>query len=118
SGTEHDSLDHLGTPRLITDGSRNVLYSHQYFPYGGEWNLGGASDGSTLRFTGHERDDDLRGEALGTLDYMHARSYISSLGRFSSPDLLEGFQRNPQSWNRYSYVLNNPVRHIDPSGLC
>jgi RHS repeat-associated protein len=118
NGTEHYSLDHLGTPRLVTNSSRNVIYSHQYFPYGGEWTLGGPTDGSTLRFTGHERDDDFRGEVAGTLDYMHARYYSDNLGRFLSVDPVQGPAENPQSWNRYAYVFNNPVKFMDPLGLC
>ena len=43
----------------------------------------------------------------------------SSYGRFTSPDplLASGRIENPQSWNRYVYVLNNPLVHIDPTGL-
>jgi len=53
------------------------------------------------------------------LDYFGARYYGSNLGRFTSPDpLLEsGRAIRPQSWNRYAYVLNNPLRFVDPDGL-
>jgi RHS repeat-associated protein len=53
------------------------------------------------------------------LDYFGARYYASTQGRFSSPDRLlsSGKEEEPQSWNRYSYVLNNPLALIDPSGL-
>jgi RHS repeat-associated protein len=52
------------------------------------------------------------------LDYMLARSYSSSLGRFMAVDPASGSARptNPQSWNRYSYAGNNPVRYVDPNG--
>lgn len=48
-----------------------------------------------------------------------ARYYGSALGRFSSPDPLlnSGRPDDPQSWNRYSYVRNNPLGRIDPTGL-
>jgi hypothetical protein len=49
---------------------------------------------------------------------MQARYYASGQGRFTSPDsLLESARiSQPQSWNRYSYVLNNPLRLVDPTG--
>ncbi len=41
------------------------------------------------------------------------------MGRFMSPDplLSSGRPTNPQTWNRYAYALNNPVRIVDPTGL-
>lgn len=58
------------------------------------------------------------GEATG-LDYFGARYFSGAQGRFTSPDPLlnSGRPWEPQSWNRYSYVLNNPLRYIDPLGL-
>ena len=47
---------------------------------------------------------------------MHARYYSSTLGRFLSPDPLDGLQSFPQSWNRYAYAHNNPLKYIDPTG--
>ena len=44
------------------------------------------------------------------------RYYSPALGRFISADTIVPLPTNPQSLNRYSYVLNNPVRYIDPSG--
>jgi RHS repeat-associated protein len=52
------------------------------------------------------------------LDYFEARYYSSTQGRFTSVDpLLESAEREiPQSWNRYTYVLNNPLLYTDPTG--
>jgi uncharacterized protein RhaS with RHS repeats len=47
---------------------------------------------------------------------MHARYYNPTAGRFLSPDPLDGSQRFPQSWNRYAYARNNPLKYIDPTG--
>jgi hypothetical protein len=44
--------------------------------------------------------------------------YASGQGRWLSPDLRQGQAVNPQSFNRYSYVLGNPANRIDPRGLC
>ena len=53
------------------------------------------------------------------LDYFNARYYGSIQGRFISPDplLSSDIPAEPQSWNRYSYCLNKPLRYVDPNGL-
>src|SRR3984885_7523098 len=57
-----------------------------------------------------------RGQESG-LDYFGARYYGSALGRFTSPDSgVDQHPIDPQSWNLYSYVRNNPLTSIDPSG--
>jgi len=75
--------------------------------------LTGLAEGLRKKFTSHERD------AETGLDYMQARYYQGLQGRFTSADplLASGETRHPQSWNRYAYVLNNPIRLIDPNGL-
>src|SRR6266404_3014746 len=62
--------------------------------------------------TGKERD------AESGLDDFDARYYASTLGRFMRPDepLVDQQAGNPQSWNLYSYVRNNPLINTDPSG--
>lgn len=51
-----------------------------------------------------------------TTDFMHARYYSPNLGRFMSVDPVGGSIGSSQSWNRYSYVLNNPLAFNDPDG--
>jgi RHS repeat-associated protein len=117
TGEEHFSLDHLGTPRLITDQNKYKVALHTYLPFGEE--IGPVpQDGEALKFTGHERDGDPSGGNDG-LDYMHARYYASTIGRFLSvdPELnLKSTLGNPQKWNRYAYVRNNPISFTDPDG--
>jgi hypothetical protein len=48
---------------------------------------------------------------------MGAREYDPSLGRWLSADTIVPDPANPQSWNRYSYVLNNPLKYVDPTGM-
>jgi RHS repeat-associated protein len=64
------------------------------------------------RCTGKERDSE------SGLDYFGARYMASTMGRFMSadPSRLSVFFTNPQSWNRYSYVYNNPLRLTDDNG--
>jgi len=63
--------------------------------------------------TSYERDNE------SDLDFAQARYYKPSHGRFTSVDpLYESAELEmPQSWNRYSYVMNNPLRYTDPSGM-
>jgi RHS repeat-associated protein len=50
------------------------------------------------------------------LYYLRARYYDPAIGRFVSKDTYEGQISNPLSQNLYTYVINNPLRYIDPSG--
>jgi RHS repeat-associated protein len=117
--------DHLGTPRMIIDqaGTLANIKRHDYLPFGEELfaPTGGrtaahgyaSGDGVRQQFTAKERDIETG------LDYFGARYYGSMMGRFTSADplLASGRASVPQSWNRYSYALDNPVRLTDPSGL-
>ncbi|MCE9669616.1 hypothetical protein LY474_17615 [Myxococcus stipitatus] len=62
-------------------------------------------------FTGHQHDDE-----LGLVD-MKGRVYDPMVGRFLSPDPFIQSPFRSQSHNRYSYVWNNPLRMVDPSGF-
>ena len=112
------ATDHLGTVRAVVsvDGSgREKNRSlHDYEPYGLEIVPLQVSS-NTHRYTGHERDV-LDALSSTTLDYMHFRFYASSSARFLKPDNVWGNVANPQSWNLYSYVGNNPISRNDPTG--
>jgi RHS repeat-associated protein len=104
-------LDHLGSPRVITDETGAVVSTHHYMPFGDEAPVQAQTSTNKRQFTGHERDDDTGH------DYMLARYYSSSLGRFMAVDPGDDTRReNPQSWNKYEYVRNNPLRLVDPHG--
>jgi len=113
--------DQLGTPRMIFDqsGSLAGVSRHDYLPFGEEvpanFRTGipgyGANDNVRQKFTQKERDNETG------LDYFGARYYASTQGRFTSADPMSGEPRHPQSWNRYAYVLNNPLKLVDPDGL-
>ena len=117
--------DHLGTPRMVIDqtGSLASLKRHDYLPFGEELfaPAGGRlmtqgytnGDGIRQQFTQQERDIETN------LDYFVARYYSSVQGRFTSVDPLAGSAQagSPQSWNRYSYSHNNPLRFTDPTGM-
>ena len=117
--------DQLGTPRMIFDqtGSLANISRHDYLPFGEEIFAGTGgrttgqgytlSDNVRQKFTQKERDNETG------LDYFGARYYGSTQGRFTNPDplLSSGTVFDPQSWNRYSYTSNNPLKYTDPTGL-
>jgi RHS repeat-associated protein len=120
AGTSYFSADHLGTPRVITNGDGAVKARHDYLPFGEEIPavIGGRDthgyilDDVRQKFTLKERDIETNA------DYFGARYYASAQGRFTSPDepLADQSVDNPQSWNLYSYVRNNPLVMVDPTG--
>jgi RHS repeat-associated protein len=116
TSTYHYHLDHLGTPRVVSDTAGTIIGIHDYAAFGTE-NSGNAKESpeSRFKFTAHERD--AQGGPLEPLDYMHARYYNAMWGRFLSPDPMLGNLLLPQSWNRYAYVFNNPMTFIDPTGM-
>ena len=112
--------DHLGSTRMLTDASGNQMVLYDYAPFGEELTTQSGRDarwgaaGSGLHFTGKEQE----GYEGGYLHYFGARYYSGGLGRFTSPDepLAGEDPSSPQSWNLYSYGLNNPLLYSDPSG--
>jgi RHS repeat-associated protein len=125
-GQRHLHLDHLGTPRLITRAGGAKIAEHDYFPFGAEATplaqeiAAGYERDDPLRFTGHERDLNagVIPDNQNYYDYMHARMYVPQWGRFLSVDPILGNPSQPQSWNRYAYVMNNPTNATDPTGRC
>jgi RHS repeat-associated protein len=65
-----------------------------------------------FHFTGQHNDSDIK------LYQMGARWYNALTGRWISADTLVPNPNNPQDFNRYAYVQNNPVRYVDPTGHC
>ncbi len=117
NGVRHHGLDHLGSPAILTDAGGHPIGNITFDAFGN----GGATGAGMLQYTGHERDSVNVGSSPGTAalpDYMHARYYDSSRGRFLSSDPLRGSLHYPQSLNRYTYVANNPLNYIDSFGLC
>jgi len=101
--------DHLGSASVVTDASGNVVGEQRYYPYG-ETRLTTGTIYTDKLFTGQR---EMAG--LGIYHY-GARFYSPKLGRFLSPDSIVLNPFNPQDFNRFSYVRNNPLRYIDPTG--
>lgn len=117
AGTEqrtHFHVDHLGSPRLLTDDEGRKVAVHTYWPFGLEA-AGSDTDAERMKYTSHERDFAGAGD-INDLDYMHARYYSPVAGRFLSVDPGGMDASRPQSWNRYAYASNNPINRLDPDG--
>ncbi len=108
---DHYALDHLGNTRYVYSNSGGSDVS-DFYPFGRE-RVYQSHSSNQYKFTGKERDSE------SGLDYFGARYFGSTMGRFMSPDPLlnSGQPWNPQSWNRYAYTENNPLRYTDPTGL-
>ena len=106
--------DHLASSVVATGDvpSPGLLRHVVYRPYGGvvAESAGGSTEPPEVGFTGQRFE-----EAAGIYDY-GARWYDSQMGRFLQPDSIVPEPFNPQSLNRYSYVMNDPVNRIDPTG--
>jgi RHS repeat-associated protein len=77
------------------------------------WYHGNSANGKvTIQFTGKERD------AETGLDYFGARYMSAAQGRFTTADapFADQHPEDPQSWNMYTYVRNNPMTFMDPTG--
>ncbi len=116
TGRQHFHLDHLGTPRLITNAAGSQLAYHVYYPFGEEATAFNQNS-ERRKFTGHERDLASAAGVADDLDYMHARHYSPTANRFLCLDRAPATPSAPQSWNRYAYTQNNPLGFIDPDGL-
>ncbi|MGH9433747.1 MAG: RHS repeat-associated core domain-containing protein [Terriglobia bacterium] len=100
----------LGSRSMATDALGNYVEETVYNPLGQSWQSTGAI--WDQRFGGMPIFD----ADLG-LDATAFRMYAPLQGRWLTPDPAGGDLTNPQSFNRYAYVLNNPTTLIDPLGL-
>ena len=101
--------DHLGSASTIIDDSGALIDTQRFLPFG-EYRTAPTTDITERGFTGHHENRDIG------LTYMNARFYVPYLNHFASADTIVPDPTNPQAYNRYSYVYNNPLRFNDPSG--
>jgi len=111
--------DHPGNVSAWTNASGALVSGSlaRYEPYGGYRTKPASTinpDISDRGFTSH-RQNNTGGYDMGLI-YMNARYYLPEVGRFISADTIVPEPSNPQSFNRYAYVQNNPVNITDPTG--
>lgn len=100
--------DQVGSPNLITDGSGTVIGRTKNLPFGERFGAKGTQ--STRRFTNHE-------DQVGSAIYMQARMYLPAYGKFAQVDpAYDQTKDDPESWNLYNYVTNDPITKTDPDG--
>jgi RHS repeat-associated protein len=116
--TRYFHTDHLGSISVITDENGVVVERLSYdawgkrrYPDGTDDTTGSITSQTTRGFTGEEQ--------LSTADLVHlnGRIYDPILARFTSADPTVTDPVNPQGWNRYSYVGNDPLAYTDPNGF-
>jgi RHS repeat-associated protein len=101
--------DHLGSTAVTTDLNGVRTSEVRYMPWGADRYTYGTTP-TTMRYTGQ------RSEASIGLYFYGARWYDPALGRFTSPDTVVPGNDSPVNWDRYSYVRNNPIASVDPTG--
>jgi len=107
-GLKYVHQDHLTGTSLTTDAGGSLVADIKYLPFGETWSETGLL-GTDKKFTGQRLDG-------SGLYYYNARYYDPTIGRFISADTIVQDPANPQTLNRYSYVINNPLKYTDPSG--
>lgn len=114
------TLDHLGSVAVIANQSGNVVQRLSYDAWGKQRTAdgtdatcGAVTTPTTRGFTNQEQ------MPAGCIVNLNARLYDPSIGKFMAADSIVGNPFNGQSFNRYAYVMNNPLSGTDPTGhLC
>jgi len=120
-GTDDENYlhkDHLGSTISVTDGAGSIVQQFTYDPWGKQTKIYQTSSFLDLTYsqptnrgyTGHEHIRDL------DIIHMNGRIYDANIGRFMQADPIIQSPSDFQNYNRYSYVRNNPLSLIDPSG--
>lgn len=107
--------DHLGSTALTANTTGGLVAEVRYKAWG-ETRYTSGTTPTTYRYTGQRQESGLGG--ADGLYFYNARWYDPYLNRWIQPDSIVPEAGNPQALNRYSFVANNPIKYIDPSGHC
>ena len=110
--TKYYHFDALGSTLALTDSGENVTDTYRYFAFGRSLTSTGATV-NNFRFVGNLG---YYNEAALALQYLRARYYQPSTGRFISVDPVPGYPRDPITLHQYLYAANNALLLTDPSG--
>lgn len=116
TSTHFQHQDWLGTERLRTSYNGSVEGTFISLPFGDGYSFTGVNEDQSHFAT---LDKDYYAAPDSMTDHAQFRQYSEAQGRWMSPDPYDGSYdfANPQSFNRYSYVGNNPLSFTDPAGL-
>jgi RHS repeat-associated protein len=101
--------DHLGSTSLVVNTNGAQVAKRSYLPFGAQWAASGSLP-TDFGFTGQREAGEIG------LYYYVARWYDVEIGHFAQADTIVPGAGNPAAYNRYGYVMYNPVRYTDPSG--
>ena len=103
--------DHLGSSNIVLD-RNGVRVQHCEYTAFGKDRFAETTPAFSLsnRYTGQVLDEDTG------LYFYQSRYYDPEIGRFTQPDSVVPSPNNPQTLNRYTYVNNNPLKYVDPTG--
>ena len=108
SDTYFNHINHLGSTTAWTDHAGTQVQDVVYFPWGGVWQNWGSGKYYFAEMPYYD--------TTTSTNETTYRFYSQNLGRWLSSDVVAGNVANPQSLNRYAYVLNNPTTLVDPLG--
>jgi RHS repeat-associated protein len=106
-------FDRVGSTIALTSAAGSITDAYAYAPFG---TLVARTGTNPQPFTFVGRHG-VRTESAAGLYHMRARHYSPALGKFLSRDPVWPRPRDPLSLNPYQYAANNPLLHIDPTGL-
>ena len=109
TGTEFNHVNNLSSTSIYTNQAGTAVEDMLFYPWGLVWESWGTGG---YNYAGIPYRD-----PSTTTDLSAFRVLSPGLGRWLSPDPVGGDITNPQSLNRYPYVLNNPTSLTDPLGL-
>ena len=107
--TYYYQTNYRGDVVALTDSAGAVVATYEYDAYGNLLKETGNVE-NPYRYAGYRYDGETG------LYYLQSRYYNPETGRFLTRDTFEGFENEPLSLNKYSYVHNNPVVYVDPDG--
>jgi RHS repeat-associated protein len=101
--------DHLGSTSLVVNTSGAQVARRSYLPFGAQWAASGSLP-TDFGFTGQREADEIG------LYYYVARWLDPEIAHFAQADTIVPGAGNPAAYNRYGYVMYNPLKYTDPSG--
>jgi RHS repeat-associated protein len=110
NGVFYFLTDHLGSTTVTVNSSGNPVGELRYQAFGAT-RFASGEPGTEYRYTGQRELSEIG------LYFYRARWFDPALARFVQADTIVPGATNPQAWDRYSYVRNNPLRYVDPTGL-